>query len=302
MGICAMLILWSIPASASHLKDIRIGEYEGFTRIVFELDTPVTSQTINPQASGQLVVTLSQTEPRLKRKIPVERSKHVRSIQFWQRRGSLTTRFQLDYDHFRFEYFPLTNPPRLALDVYPLTAKPASSRTMETRQDESQIKKIRESTLSPASRTMQDKAVSERAVAQSSPAESSSRTLENAAPSPQTSDTATSFQPNGTNDAKPPGGLSSDQPVIKYRPSATPSEAAASSPTPNGLQFYLVIILVAITILILALLLIMLLAKRRWTDESDEMNVHEFLNNQDKRIASINARIKEQFKRYEEAG
>jgi hypothetical protein len=93
-GLLALLILWTATAAGSSLRDIRIGEYDGFTRIVFELDTPVTSQTINPQDAGQLLVTLGNTTPRLVRKIPVERSAHVRDIQFWQRRGNLTPDFK----------------------------------------------------------------------------------------------------------------------------------------------------------------------------------------------------------------
>ena len=88
-------------------------------------------------------------------------------------------------------------------------------------------------------------------------------------------------------------------PQVRYVENVEPGPAKKAQT--NGLQFYLVIILVAITIGILALLLIMLLSKRRWTDEKKEMNVNEFLKNQDKRIASLNARINEQLKRYEEA-
>ena len=72
-------------------------------------------------------------------------------------------------------------------------------------------------------------------------------------------------------------------------------------PKSNPLQFYLVVTLVAITIIILALLLVMLLARHRWAEDKDVPNVNDFLKHQDKRIAALNERIKEQFKRYEEA-
>ncbi len=294
-----MMALWIVPAGASNLKDIRIGEYEGFTRIVFELDSPVSSQNINPQESGQLVVTLNQTVPRLVRKIPVERSRHVRSIQFWQRRDHLSTSFQLDYDHFRFEYFPLTDPPRLALDVYPLVVQPKPAVAVETRQDESQIKTLRESTLLPSvdgGREIFD---------QTDP--STADSARDSAAVAQIKDKTPPDTEKGSAPAERPASLdiqSSTQtsrptPQVRYVENVDPGPAKKAQT--NGLQFYLVIILVAITIGILALLLIMLLSKRRWTDEKKEMNVNEFLKNQDKRIASLNARINEQLKRYEEA-
>ena len=293
-----ILLLWAIPVHASYLKDIRIGEYGGFTRIVFELDTPVSSQHINPQSSGQLVVTLNQTEPSLMRKIPVERSKHVRSIQLWQRGDHLSTHFQLDYDHFRFEYFPLTDPPRLALDVYPLVAPATPSHTVETKREESQIREIRESTIGPSKKGIRETPSPTDPSARDSIAVAKIKEgtppgpLEQADPRTLPASSAPKEAVQSPNDAS----------AISYTPNTAPGPVQKEKAATNGLQFYLVIILVAITIGILALLLIMLLSKRRWTDEKNEMNVNEFLKNQDKHIASLNTRINEQLKRYREAG
>ena len=298
MGIGIFLVLWAIPASASYLKDIRIGEYDGFTRIVFELDAPVSNQNINPQDSGQLVVTLNQTQPRLIRKIPVERSKHVRSIQFWQRGDRLSTHFQLDYTHFRFEYFPLSNPPRLALDLYPLITQTKSPNTAETEREELQITAIRKSGRptpkqddwkepGPMTAAAMDAAKDSVAVAQiKNNTALRSEDITPAAKAPG------SLKPEFTAQTK------TQTPSIKYAGNTEPESVPV--PQPHGLQFYLVIVLVAITIIFLVLLLIMLLSRRRWTDEKNEMNVNEFLKNQDQRITSLNAQINEQLRRYEE--
>jgi hypothetical protein len=299
-GLLALLIFWTAPATGSSLRDIRIGEYDGFTRIVFELDTPVTSQTINPQDAGQLLVTLGNTAPRLVRKIPVERSAHVRNIQFWQRRGNLTTRFQMDYKNFRFEYFPLTNPPRLALDVYPLAQQSQISDTVETRQDESQIMKIRESTLSREGKTIRNSLSPESAIAAATDLESGTDVLSRNNAPPGAGDISTGL----IRQAAPEPENSGDRSGATMEGAAiqpVPGGGQTASRKPNGLHFYLVIVLVAITIAILALMLIMLLARRRWTDEKEDMNVNEFLKSQDQRIETLNKRIKEQFKRYEEA-
>ena len=69
----------------------------------------------------------------------------------------------------------------------------------------------------------------------------------------------------------------------------------------SRLQFYLVVVLVLITIAILVLLLLMLLSRHRWANDEPHLGPKEFLKDQDKHIASLDARIKEQLKRYEEA-
>ena len=81
----------------------------------------------------------------------------------------------------------------------------------------------------------------------------------------------------------------------------SPASPPKSAARPSRLQFYLVVALVLITIIILALLLLMLLSKHRWVEDKSRLSAKEFLQNQEKRIASLDARIQEQLKRYEEA-
>ena len=96
--------------------------------------------------------------------------------------------------------------------------------------------------------------------------------------------------------------------VFKFDPdrsvSGLPAADAAEPEAPSGsfrLQYYLVVALIVITIIILLLLVLMLFSKYRWTDDKTTLNVDEFLESQDKRIASLNARIEEQLKRYDDA-
>ncbi len=289
-----VMILGSFKADAALLKDIRIGEYEGFTRIVFELDTPGNAPHIQPQSDGTLTVSFDGTQPKLKRKIPVKRSEHVERMKFWHRQGRLSTIFQFDFKHFRFETFPLENPPRIVLDIHPLADKPmfpAEPMTMVDAPSEAQP--VSPSVQTPAGKT-ETKAVSQA---------QKSQEMETRSPKvPVGQPPATSVAKSEAEIRQPSMTTSTVESPAKL-PTHTKvgSDIAREPPKSNLLQFYLVIALVVITIVILALLLLMLLARHRWTGEKDVPNVNEYLKNQDQHIASINARIQEQLKRYEEA-
>ncbi len=288
----AMLPAWCDSAVGAALKDVRIGEYDGFTRIVFELDVADQAPHFQPQSNGVLAVSFDDTLPRLKRKIPVSRSKHVQALKFWHRRGRLFTYFQFDFDHFRFETFPLAEPPRIVLDIHPLAALPATAADPES------------------TPTVLDRA------APPSPATTSAISTSNPQP------TAAVIAPEIDVDARPtpipqPAANTATEvpqprrPILKETDIESGAASAAgpdtdslsppSRPVSNRLQFYLVVILVVMTIVILALLLLMLLARHRWSDGREALGVRAYLKNQDERIASLDEQIQEQLKRYEEA-
>lgn len=127
IGFIGLILCVPAPAKAAELKDIRVGEYKGFTRIVFELDQRAIKPGIKIQSSNQLLVTFNKTIANLVRQIPVERSPHVNEIQFWQRKTTLSTVLIFDYPHIRVESFRLSRPPRFAVDVFPL-AQPAKEK------------------------------------------------------------------------------------------------------------------------------------------------------------------------------
>lgn len=122
------VLTWRVPAFAAELKDVRVGEYKGFTRIVFELDEPAIKPDIKVQSSNHLLVTFNKTSANLVRHIPVERSPHVDDIQFWRRKATLSTLLIFDYPHIRLESFRLSRPPRFAVDVFPV-AQPVEEKS-----------------------------------------------------------------------------------------------------------------------------------------------------------------------------
>ena len=243
-----VLILLVHTGHAALLKDIRIGEHEDFTRIVFELDAPAASERTESRPPNQLAVILEDTSTDLIRKIPVERSPHVGNIQIWEKEDQLTALLTFDFDRFDHESFSLADPPRLVLDIHPTAHTPdtgsASAHPPPT-QDGGQYSALPSASPSgsqdPASQP-DAKNVSEK-------------------PAPQT--------PGSHNDLsrKPP------EPVERADSPAMPpkSDNRSSNTGPGRLQFYLVVALVAITIVILALLLLMLLARRRWIDDKPQM-------------------------------
>ncbi len=281
-------IICILPATAGQLLDVRIGEYDDFTRVVFEVDAPSAHPRIEIRPEGQLAVAFDHTEVNLVRKIPVERSRHIKTIQFWHHDGHLSAILKVDYPQYRFETFSLGNPPRVAVDIFPVLTPSASA---------------------------------------------SEKTLTAAEPPPTNVHPQVPVEKNVPLKISEPGAtepvLPKEQPTLQSEegtqrpPSAPPSEAAKtelpklrpSEPkkestvplkqfnrqTAFRLQFFLVIGLVVITIGILCLLLMMLFARHRFSKVKSKLSASEFLRQQDEKIDDLNARIQEQFERYDKA-
>ena len=295
LSIGFLLIFFNYAAHAALLKDIRVGEYEKFTRIVFELDSPTEPQTVDLISSDRLSVVFANTSAAFIRKIPVERSRHIKNIQIWEKSNQLSALLIFDFEHFRHESFRLNNPPRIVLDIQPLentpevnaTAAPAGPITnggSPPAVEESKIPgafSIREQAPPlPVNDINRDRTSAE----------------PNSSPSLKTSPADTPAIPETRTSDLGSVGNKTDSPQITATVAGHPKLAKRSS----RLQFYLVVMLVLITIVILILLLLMLLSRHRWADDNKQLRPREFLTNQDKHIASLDARIKEQLKRYEE--
>lgn len=274
--------LYSGPASAAKLLDVRVGEYEGFTRVVFEMDTPSVKPEIDIQAPNTIRVAFEQTDADLVRKIPVERSRHIKSLQFWQLNDTLSTVLTVDYTHFRFESFSLSSPPRIAVDIFPKAAPP------ETAKQES-------GGLDPMAQSQSDiqpeTGTARKRFGQETPEPQQSEQAPVDVLESKESDTTA----EKTTPALPK--LASSPPQKDKTVSPEPKNA----PTKFRLQFFLVIGLVVITIGILFLLLLMLFARHRFSEVKSKLSASEFLQQQDKKIAALDTRIKEQFERYDEA-
>jgi hypothetical protein len=280
-----ILLLWCTSVIAAQLKDIRVGEYDGFTRVVFELDRPIASPQIKTKTSGQLSVSFSKSEPALARKIPIERSRHVHDIQIWQHQEELSAVVYFDYPHIRFESFLLSSPSRIVVDVFPVPVPPSTQPAEALHPEIIKQQNIHDTSVKKLIENLDHKAV-EKA---HQPFEKPSLHQSEIDTGQSTKTTKEDVQP------QQPKQRMSDSKALKSPPPVQNGKSA-----PSRLQFYLVVILVIITIIILILLLLMLLARNRFINDKHTLSVGEHLEHQNKKIADLNSRIKQQFKRYEE--
>ncbi len=277
------LALGSPTADAAQLLDVRIGEYDGFTRIVFEVDTVPESPQIEILPMRKLKVGFQLTDVNLVRKIPVERSRHIKAIQFWQSNDQLSAVLLVDYPHFRFKTFPLSNPPRIAVDIYPMAA-PA---TIVAPPDTSE-RPVQSEPESPVEKAADQPAtVHETAEPMESPPLQTDKTE---AVKDQPSVAATDESPK-----LPKHRVRAADP--KRESTVLPSHTNRQSTF--RLQFFLVIGLVVITIGILFLLLMMLFARHRFSEFKTKLSTGDVLRQQDQKIEALNSRIEEQLKRYD---
>jgi hypothetical protein len=146
-----ILITWICPTYAAKLKDIRVGEYETHTRIVFEHGATIPHETLRPQAISQLSVLFPDTELDLIRKIPTTPSKHLKEIKIWQGRNELSLLLTFTYEHFRYQLSKMDRPKRLVLDVYPMAPSETTSLTETLGDQPWGLQKANEMSDQPAS-------------------------------------------------------------------------------------------------------------------------------------------------------
>jgi hypothetical protein len=279
VSISIVLAVLVDTSHATRLKDIRVGEYPHFTRIVFEMDAPTRPAKIELQAEGRLAVIFSHTSADLIRRIPLERSPHVKNLQIWEKGSQLTAVLAFDFHRFNHKSFVLNAPPRLVLDIHPLadTSGTAAATTPKFKSDESK-------TTHAAPTQASEPAGGEGDI----PRGASSRLQEPHAD--QESNAPLSGDRNGHRMPGEKTGNKASAAKVGEKPQTGPAtpqaheltnnsvKAIESSPKlprytgqpsakrPSRLQYFLVIFLVFITIAILVLLLLMLAVKHAWIE------------------------------------
>lgn len=295
------LMMYTGLGQAAQLRDIRIGEHDNYTRIVFELDVLVESDLKISSNTNLIEVRFPDTRPDLIQKIPLRQAEHVKNVQIWTTKERLTAVLELDAKHTKVDSFPLNAPPRIALDVY--------------WQEPPEVSNNREAAVSIL-----------KTPDRSTDSESASKS--SLLPKPGENVAATPFAdttPFKTNeiegtpiiiDPTPaqqfPSSFSASSsthrekkrtvsPPFTIEEVTTPPGNRNAQPRTNRLQYYLVIVLVIITIAILVLLALMLLTRYKWINDDPPLRTNEFLKRQEQRLTMIDERIKEQLKRYEDA-
>jgi hypothetical protein len=295
--------LFCLPATtgASELKDIRIGEYDKFTRVVFEFSDSVAPQNFDDGASGRLTVTFPGTQPRLIRKIPTERSPRIDDTQLWQTGTVLYAILVFPFDRYRYDFFTLSEPDRIVIDIFPLNDAAYLDRTAPKNRQEQSSSQLTADQTPPVTPTdvvnidppdgdhLEPIRVSD---IRETPLEKTSHDLESNQRSVPDDAVARIASPEETE--SDPSGLR--QPVksqVDY-----PSGPGGIT---SRLQYFLMVGLVIITIALLGLLLVFLFSRQKIKTALMPLDTDEYFKQQDEAIASLNQRIQEQLKRYDEA-
>jgi hypothetical protein len=292
--IIVILNAYVTAAQGAGLRDIRIGEYEQFTRVVFEFDAAVAPPVITSPAPGRLSVTFAGSEPRLIRKIPDHRSALINAIELWHSGPGLTAALVFDVEKIRFEWFGLSDPDRIALDVYPLAVPATSALPTISAAETPDVMETHDSVASDGT----DKP------------KSAAAAIEDNTEAPAQEPVVPTSAPLPTAAAPAPTVASTEVADLQIRMQHDTGDVGSTG-TLNGavnsdisfthrLQFYLVIGLVVITVIILGLLVLMLLARHRLTKEATSINSQWTLQHQDERISTIDACIEQQLKYYDE--
>lgn len=291
------------PTYARSLKDIRIGEHDHFTRIVFESNADFAAEKIVSSTPGQLTVVFPDTQAAFVRKIPVDRSPQIDRIQLLSRKSRLAITLHFNNPHARFDTFGLTSPPRMVLDIFwPLQEDPPVSDRPENQlpstPDDQQGKEIHPSAQTESSGDNELGKHDYPAAVTDIENNSSSFKEERI----KAGETRTAFSKLRLS-AQSGDTTRSSLPQTSSAPNGDTAEGfldPGDEMTSRSLQYYLVIALVVITIGILFLLVFMLMFRHQWGGGKGTLKTNEFLEHQDKRIESIDAQVQEQLKRYDE--
>jgi hypothetical protein len=259
-------------AQAANLRDVRTGKHEKFTRVVFEFQDNVLFE--NPEIKGKgkfsLVFLDSSTSlPHLTlfKTGPIQL---VHSIELVKQKSNLAANVQLSFPYFILKAFSLSGPNRVVVDVYQVV-----SPNEKFEQKESLSEKPLTGTSTAPEEKELEKADSSQTVTPPDMGKSEMRET-------QPHENAVSNK-------------TSNQITDKHRES--PSFGNKNSMT----QVYLLAGLNVLTGVIVVLLMFMLLKKKHMTDFDQLDEIMDFIKRSDESIDTIDARLKNAFKEYDES-
>jgi hypothetical protein len=116
-------------AETAKLKAVRTGEHENFTRIVFEFQNAVQFKTSEVIGKGKFSVLFYDSSTDLSPLAAYETDalQKVQSIEFNKNNLNLTANVTLTFPYFKLKAFSLSNPDRIVVDAYKLSASSEGS-------------------------------------------------------------------------------------------------------------------------------------------------------------------------------
>ena len=122
--VLAMLVsfLWTAENTlAAKLLEVRTGKKSGFTRLVFQFESPPRFQVQDKATPGQFSITFLETTSGLLQISP-KYVEPVENIAIRQDDSHLKAVVALSIPHFSLKPFTLTQPHRVIIDLYPAAA------------------------------------------------------------------------------------------------------------------------------------------------------------------------------------
>ena len=118
VGVVVVLVAAAAPAWSAQVVDVRVGKHAGFSRVVFELDSPVGYKVERGSPTSgvnELVISLDASA---QAQILGRRLDFIEKVEVVPGAGNRSTvRIQLKGDDLKLKEMILANPPRIVLDV-----------------------------------------------------------------------------------------------------------------------------------------------------------------------------------------
>ncbi|MEN8245967.1 MAG: AMIN domain-containing protein [Thermodesulfobacteriota bacterium] len=293
-------------ASAAKLQEIRTGKKSGFTRLVLQFEAPPRFQVKKQAAANQLDLVFFETTSGLLR-TNQSHSTPVETVAVQQNGPDLEVVVALSVPGYRLKSFTLTEPHRIVFDLYPVAAEASlvllNKLVVKASAEEGEAV---DEPPPPAAEPKPAPAAPEPAPAEASPptameekpaaTEPEPETIAPEAIEPEQVDPATGTPDKKTKATTAPAQPSEGSTEDKALPESKPLSAAIGT-----FQRNLIVVLGGISIVILALIGFLLLQKRNNAEKTQPVETGQELKTTADIMASIDARIKEKFKQYEEA-
>ena len=303
LALMVSFVLMAAVASAATLQEIRTGKKSDFTRLVFQFEAPPRFQVKDKAAPNELFLTFLETSSGLLQSKQNNFSAPVETIAVHQDGPHLVAVVALSIPGYRLKTFTLTEPHRVVFDLYPAAAEESlvllNKLVIKESAEAGPTKKL------PAPSAKE----SEPATIEDHPTPATESKPAATEPEPKSQSTRTGPVRRSGSRKKPrndgnPGNAS----TRKTLDTITESSQAKASPEKGAMavalgkfQQNLILVLAGISIVILALVGFLLLQKRNNAEKNHPIESGQELKTTADIMASIDARIKEKFKQYEEA-
>jgi hypothetical protein len=294
---CVVLFLCQVgSAKGAQLRYIRIGEHEGFTRIVFEFRGPAVFEKPQVRGKGELSVVFPDTITALPRQISTETTKRVDAITFVQQGAQLMANITVRFPYFTLKPFTLSNPERVVLDVYQTSTLPKDAVVMESVQRPPE--RVLADTAKEKEMASSTKDKTEQAV---KPLETPDRPADKPVAQETQRDSQRALQETAIRAPALPKELATAVAEIPKPEPDTESASVNHSFQHSPWQTYPLAILIILSIVIVALLGFIIFQKRRWPSSRHIGGTLEATFEAGESMAAIDKRIKDAFKKFDES-